>query len=801
MKTLYDSLSRRILILDGGLGTLVQGYGLEEADYRGERFSAHPTPLTGCYDILPMTRPDVIGEIHESYLRVGADIISTDTLNANAVSLADYSLQDCVYEFNRAAAELARGLCDKYTAADPAKPRYVAGSVGSTNRTASLSPDLYDPGARSITFDELAATYRDQIRGLLDGGAQIILIETSIDTLNIKAALYALDSLDEERGASTPVMVSGTLTDASGRLLSGQTLEAFYTSVRRENTLSVGLNCGFGADQMFPYAQRVASVADCAVAIYPNAGLPNGAGGYDETPESMAESLTPYFEAGLLNIVGGCCGTTPAHITAIAEVASRYQPRPIPKPRPLTRLSGLEDLNLAEGDFVIFGDRASTDNAAFAEQIRQGAYESALYQTSSQLSEGAQGMAVCLDADGIEGEQAMRRLLNLAQSDPGVSRVPLLVDSYRRSVLTAGLSCVQGRSLGSALSLKKGDEALLTGVHELRRYGALPVIRLADEQGPAETLERKTTVAARAYTLLKADGTAPEEIVFDLLLSPLGTEQNSIPAFLKTCAWIQKNCPGARPLGRIGECTRTLEAKPALRAALHAVLLYEATRAGLAIALMDPAHLTGYEQVAPELLTLCRAVISGKAGAVSQLLAYEGPTEISLPEKTPTETVELLYAWLGERKIFLPGLLRYAKELTAKVKEATTQPPLPAEGAPRVVLPSLSGDAGELGKNLAIMRFGAKGYAIENIAGKPLPERIVNETIRSEARALVLPGNLPAAREEVIRIADTARRKGLDIPLLVWGPAFSREWAEQTLQARYGGPVQYAEHAADLEKF
>ena len=555
--SIHDQSARRILILDGGLGTMIQGYGLSEEDYRGTRFADWKILLKGCNDLLVLTRPQVIAEIHEAYLKAGADIISTDTFNASAVSMADYGLEAYVYEMNRAAAALARKVADGYTLRNPSKPRFVAGSIGPTNRTASISPDVNNPGYRAVTFDDLRASYAEQVRGLLDGGADVLLIETIFDTLNAKAALFAIEETFAERGRRIPVMVSGTITDASGRTLSGQTIEAFYASIAHANPFSVGLNCGYGAELMLPYIERLAAVAGCAVSSHPNAGLPNGFGGYDETPEMMAATIGTYLDKGLLNIVGGCCGTTPEHIAAIAQVASKYTPRAIPEPEHVTTLSGLETLRITpEANFVNVGERTNVAGSAkFAGLIREKKYEEALSVARQQVEGGAQIVDICMDDGLIDGPTAMRDFLNLVMSEPDIARVPVMIDSSKWEVLETGLKCVQGKSVVNSISLKEGEREFLHRAGLIRRYGAAAVVMLFDEQGQADTFERKIAVAGRAYKLLTENGFPAEDIIFDpnVLSVATGIEEHDGYGidFIRACGWIKANCPYAKVSGGV----------------------------------------------------------------------------------------------------------------------------------------------------------------------------------------------------------------------------------------------------------
>ena len=570
-KPIEEILDERILLLDGGFGTMVQGYGLDEAAYRGERFRDWERQLRGCNDLLALTCPDVVREIHEKYLAAGADIIETDSFNANAVSLADYGLEGCAYEIARAAAGVARAAADTFTARNPLKPRFVAGSIGPTNRTLSMSADVNDPAARDITFAEMCAAYREQVRGLLDGGADLLLIETVFDTLNAKAALAAVDDECRTRGIRTPVMISGTLSDASGRTLSGQTVEAFYASVAHARPLSVGLNCAYGAKQLLPYLERLAAVAETRISTHPNAGLPNIMGGYDETPAMFAADCAEYMRRGLVDIIGGCCGTTPEHIFELAKIAGDYAPRRLPAPRHITVLSGLEPLRIVpEANFVNIGERTNVAGSAkFARLIREGDYDEALTVARAQVDAGAQLVDVCMDDGLIDGPQAMRHFLNLMASEPEIARVPVMIDSSKWEVLEAGLQVVQGKSVVNSISLKEGEGTFLERAATIRRYGAAAVVMLFDERGQADTYARKIEVAERAYRLLTEAGFPPEEIVFDpnVLAVATGIEAHDRYAldFIEATRWIKEHLPHAKVSGGVRRCTRSSSTTPSRR--------------------------------------------------------------------------------------------------------------------------------------------------------------------------------------------------------------------------------------------
>ena len=627
--SIQDEISRRILVLDGGLGTMVQGYDLSEEDYRDDRFAKWEIPLKGYNDLLVLTRPQVITEIHEAYLKAGADIITTDTFNANRISSVDYKLEDYVYEMNRAAASLARGVADRYTMLNPGKPRFVAGSIGPTNRTASISPDVNNPGYRAVTFDDLRISYAEQVRGLLDGGADLLLIETIFDTLNAKAAIFAIEEVFNERHLQIPIMISGTVTDASGRMLSGQTIEAFYASVAHAKPFSVGLNCGLGAELMQPYIARLAARAECAVSAHPNAGLPNGFGGYDETPEKMAEAIRGYLEEGLLNIVGGCCGTTPVHIAAIARVAKEYSPRAIPAPAHTTVLSGLEELRITpDMNFVNVGERTNVAGSArFARLIREKQYEEALSVARQQVEGGAQIIDVCMDDGLIDGVEAMHDFLNLVMAEPEIARVPIMIDSSKWEVLEAGLKCVQGKSVVNSISLKEGEERLLEKAAAIRRYGAAAVVMLFDEEGQADTYERKIAVAGRAYRILTEAGFPPEDIIFDpnVLSVATGIETHNTYGidFIRACRWIKEHCPYAKVSGGVSNLSFSFRGNNRVREAMHSVFLYHAIKAGMDMGIVNPSMLQVYSEIEPELLHLCEEVILNRNDeATENLIAY-----------------------------------------------------------------------------------------------------------------------------------------------------------------------------------
>jgi 5-methyltetrahydrofolate--homocysteine methyltransferase len=595
---LPDLLRERILILDGAMGTMIQAYELDEAAFRGSRFHDHPTDLRGANDLLVLTRPDVVEQVHAEYLAAGADVISTDTFNANAVSLADYGLASLAREMNRAAAMLARSAADAAERAQPERPRFVAGALGPTTRTASLSPDVNDPGARGVTWDELVVAYTDAALGLVEGGADVLLIETIFDTLNAKAAIFAVEGVFEELGFRLPVMVSGTITDASGRTLSGQTVEAFWASVRHARPLSIGLNCALGAKQLRPYLQELSALADVFVSGYPNAGLPNAFGGYDEEPPETAGILSQLMDSGSLNLVGGCCGTTPAHIRAIAAAAAGRRPRAVPDVPRYTRLSGLEPLTITpESLFVNIGERTNvTGSRRFAKLVTDGRYEAAVEVARQQVESGAQVIDINMDEALLDSEAAMARYLNLIAAEPDISRVPVMIDSSKWSVIEAGLKCVQGRSIVNSLSLKEGEPEFLRQAGLARRYGAAVVVMAFDEQGQAETVEQRVAIAHRVHRLLTEQaGFDPDDIILDPNIFAIGTgieEHNGYAvSYMGATRRIKAELPGVLISGGVSNVSFSFRGNDPVREAIHAVFLVNAIAAGMDMGIVNAGAL------------------------------------------------------------------------------------------------------------------------------------------------------------------------------------------------------------------
>ena len=853
--TLYEQLEKRILLLDGGFGTMVQGYGLQEDDYRGERFGDWPVLLKGCNDLLVLTRPDVVREIHEKYLQAGADIIETDSFNANAVSLADYRMEGLAYEMSKAAAEVARRAADEFTARNPQKPRFVAGSMGPTNRTASMSADVANPAAREVTFAQLAEAYSDQARGLVDGGADILLVETVFDTLNAKAALYAIDTLCAELGRAIPVMVSGTLADASGRTLSGQTVEALAASVSHAHLLSVGLNCAYGAKQLLPYLERLAAVAETRISAHPNAGLPNVMGGYDETPEMFAADVGEYLRRGLVNIVGGCCGTTPAHIFELSKIAGQYTPRPLPEPRHTTVLSGLEPLRIVpEANFINIGERTNVAGSAkFARLIREANYEEALSVARAQVDAGAQIVDVCMDDGLIDGPAAMRTFLNLMASEPEIARVPVMIDSSKWEVLQAGLEVTQGKSVVNSISLKEGEAEFLRRAGEIHRFGAAAVVMLFDERGQADTYERKIEVAERAYRTLTENGFPPEDIIFDpnVLAVATGIPEHDgyAKAFIDATRWIKENLPHAKVSGGVSNLSFAFRGNNAVREAMHSAFLYHAIRAGMDMGIVNPQLVRVYSEIEPELLErvedviLCRradaaerlteyaqqvqqtaqtqpqAPDAWRAGTLEERIAHamlkgvadyieqdalEGYEALGSPmaviDTLLMPAMEQVGALFGEGKMFLPQVVKTARVMKRAVAALTPYIEQGSGGtshnAGKVLIATVKGDVHDIGKNIVAVVMACNGYEIKDLGVMVESERIVDEAVAWGAQSICLSGLITPSLDEMAHVCAELERRGLRIPVIIGGATTSDLHTAVKIAPVYSGAVIHSANAS-----
>jgi 5-methyltetrahydrofolate--homocysteine methyltransferase len=713
---LHALLAERILVLDGAMGTMIQQYELTERDYRGARFAGHPKDLRGNNDLLVLTRPDVVAEIHRAYLEAGADLIETNTFNGTRVSQAEYGLEALAYEINVEGARLARALCDEYTAKNPARPRFVAGVIGPTARTLSISPDVHDPGYRNIDFDTLAADYHDAARALVEGGADLLLVETVFDTLNAKAAVFAIERLFDELGARLPVMISGTITDASGRTLSGQTAEAFWNSLAHARPIAFGLNCALGAKELRAYVEELSTVCDTHVSAHPNAGLPNPLAptGYDETPEELATSIREWAQSGLVNIVGGCCGTTPAHIAAIAQAVAGVAPRKVPAPDHRMRLAGLEPFNIGPDSlFVNIGERTNvTGSRAFAKMILEGRFDDALAVARQQVDNGAQIIDINMDEAMLDSVAAMERFLKLVASEPDISRVPIMLDSSKWEVIEAGLKCIQGKGIVNSISMKEGEAEFLRQARLARRYGAAVIVMAFDEHGQADTFARKIEICERAYRLLTrplADGGAgfpPEDIIFDPNIFAIATgideHDNYAVDFIAAVRWIRAHLPHAKVSGGVSNVSFSFRGNDAVREAIHTVFLYHAIRAGLTMGIVNAGQLGVYDELDPALREKVEdVVLNRRAGAGEALVEFAQSVKGKAKDNGP----DLAWReWPVEQRLthaLVKGITEFVVADTEEVRaklEAAGKPPLAVIEGPLMDGMNVVGDLFGAGK-------------------------------------------------------------------------------------------------------
>ncbi|MGL4629910.1 MAG: methionine synthase, partial [Leadbetterella sp.] len=641
-------LQKRILIMDGAMGTMIQKYNLTESDFRSDRFKNHPCDLKGNNDLLSITQPIIIEEIHKEYLSAGADIIETNTFSSNSIAMEDYQMADLVYELSLEGAKIARKAANDFTALNPEKPRFVAGAIGPTTKLASLSPDVNNPGFRAVSFEDLRTAYRTQIQGLMDGNVDILLIETVTDTLNAKAALFAAFELFEERNTQLPIMVSGTITDQSGRTLTGQTIEAFYNSISHADLLSVGVNCALGARAMKPYVGDLSKVASCFVSVYPNAGLPNEMGQYDESPEYMCEQLKDFFEDGLINIVGGCCGTTPDHIRAMAALASQYSPRIPNKKDNILHLSGLEPMSLTtELGFVNVGERTNvTGSKKFLKLIKNEQFEEALAIAQDQVTGGANVIDVNMDEGMLNGVEAMTTFLHLMASEPEISRIPVMIDSSKWEIIEAGLQCIQGKGVVNSISLKGGEAEFIAQAKKIRMYGAAVIVMAFDEQGQADTTARRNEIVERSYKILTEIVQFPaEDIIFDLNIFPVATgiDEHRINAvsFFESTAWVKQNLPYAHISGGVSNVSFSFRGNDKVREIIHSVFLYHGRKAGMDMGIVNPTMLEIYDNIPAELLEKVEdVVLNRREDATERLLDFAETLK-----STKSETEQIVQEW------------------------------------------------------------------------------------------------------------------------------------------------------------
>jgi 5-methyltetrahydrofolate--homocysteine methyltransferase len=834
IRWMREEAQKRILLLDGSWGVMIQGYKLSEDDFRGPRFGNHTSELKGNNDLLTLTRPDIIREIGDAYLLAGADIIESNTFTATETSQADYGLAHLVGELNFEGAKLAREICDAHATSD--RPRLVAGILGPTNRTASISPDVNDPAFRNITFDDLRRTYREAARGLIKGGADLLMVETIFDTLNAKAAIFAIEEAFEELGERLPVWISGTITDLSGRTLTGQTPEAFWHSVRHASPFAIGLNCALGAKEMRQYVAELAGVADTLVSAHPNAGLPNEFGGYDDTPEQMAEKIGEFARSGLVNIVGGCCGTTPSHIKAFSEAIEGVTPRVIPeKPRYL-RLSGLEPFTLTpETNFVNIGERTNiTGSAKFRKLIAANDYEAALEVARSQVENGAQIIDVNMDEGLIDSEAAMKRFLNLISGEPDIAKVPIMIDSSKWSVIESGLKCVQGKAIVNSISLKEGEEAFVARAKEVRRFGAAVVVMAFDEQGQADTRERKFDICKRAYDILvNKVGFPAEDIIFDPNIFAVATgieEHNEYGvAFIDAAARIRAELPHAHVSGGVSNFSFSFRGNDAVREAMHSVFLFHAIKAGMDMGIVNAGQLAVYQDIPTPLREAVEDVLlNRRADATERLLEianqYKGGGAVaevqdaawrSLPvqerithalvhgidsfvvEDTeearqaatrPLDVIEgplmtgmnVVGDLFGSGKMFLPQVVKSARVMKKAVAyllpymEAEQAKNQTKEPAGRIVMATVKGDVHDIGKNIVGVVLQCNGYEVIDLGVMTPAQKILDTAREKGANIIGLSGLITPSLDEMCHVAAEMERQGFNIPLLIGGATTSR---------------------------
>ncbi|MBI3899353.1 MAG: methionine synthase [Gammaproteobacteria bacterium] len=849
-------LDQRLLILDGAMGTMIQQHSLTEADYRGERFADHPADLKGNNDLLVLTQPQIIRDIHSAYLDAGADILETNTFNSTSIAMADYRLESLVYELNREAARLARACADAFERREPTRPRYIAGVLGPTNRTASISPDVNNPGFRNVSFDQLVAAYTEATRGLVDGGADILLIETVFDTLNCKAAIYAVEDYFERHHLRLPVMISGTITDAAGRVLSGQTAEAFWNSIAHARPLSVGLNCALGAKQLRQYVEEVATFADVRTSCHPNAGLPNAFGGYDESPEFMAAEIRDWAEHGFLNIVGGCCGTTPAHIKAIAAAVANVPPRKQAKIEPRLRLSGLEPINIgADTLFVNIGERTNvTGSAAFKKLILNNDYSKGLDVARQQVENGAQLIDVNMDEAMLDGEAAMHTFLNLIASEPDITRIPVMVDSSKWSVIEAGLKCVQGKGVVNSISLKEGEEKFLQQAHAVRRYGAAVVVMAFDEQGQADSLARKVEICERAYRLLTENvGFPPQDIIFDSNIFAIATgiaEHNNYAVdFIDATRELKRRFPLAHTSGGVSNVSFAFRGNNPVREAIHSVFLYHAIRAGLTMAIVNAGVLPVYEDIPTELRERVEdVVLNRRPDATERLLEiaskYAGKGEQTKPPdlswRQGTAAQRLTHALVhgideyidqdteaarqqaerpihviegplmdgmnvvgdlfGAGKMFLPQVVKSARVMKKAVAylipfiEAQKDGHTRAKG--RIVTATVKGDVHDIGKNIVGVVLACNNYEVIDLGVMVPAAKILEVAREKQADIIGLSGLITPSLEEMAHVAKEMQRQGFTVPLLIGGATTSRVHTAIKIAPGYQGTTLWVKDAS-----
>ena len=855
-QNLHQQLSERILFLDGAMGTMIQNYKLSEKDYRGERFANWPTDLKGNNDLLSLTRPDIISAIHQAYLEAGSDIIETNTFNATCVAMADYQMESLAYEINLASTQLAKQVAQRFSELTPHKPRYVAGILGPTNRTSSMSPDVNDPGFRNISFDDLVHAYSEATQGLIDGGADIILIETVFDTLNAKAAIFAVETLFDKLGYKLPVMISGTITDASGRTLSGQTAAAFWTSVKHVQPISIGFNCALGAKELRQYIEELANIADTYVSAHPNAGLPNEFGEYDETPEQMAAELADWAANGYLNIIGGCCGTSPETIRAIVSAVSKYPPHKIPALAKKCDLAGLEAMSISvDSLFVNVGERTNvTGSAQFKKLIVEEDYEAALVVAKQQVENGAQIIDINMDEGMLDAKFAMTRFLNLVAAEPEIAKVPIMLDSSKWEVLEAGLKCIQGKGIVNSISLKEGEAAFIRQAKLVRRYGAAMVVMAFDEQGQADTMARKVDICRRAYHILTEKvGFPAEDIIFDPNIFAVATgieEHNNYGVdFIEATRLIKQTLPHALISGGVSNVSFSFRGNNPVREAIHAVFLYHAIKAGMDMGIVNAGQLAIYEDIPITLRDIVEDVIlnrhpeatekllevaeqfrgSGKAVAqdtqawrllpvykrlehalVKGIADYidEDTEEARLLAEKPLHVIEgplmdgmnVVGDLFGEGKMFLPQVVKSARVMKKAVAYLlpfmNTAPGEQRQTNGKILMATVKGDVHDIGKNIVGVVLQCNNYEVIDLGVMVSAETILKTAREQNVDIIGLSGLITPSLDEMVHVAKEMQRQGFTIPLMIGGATTSRAHTAVKIEPNYQSPTLYVTDAS-----
>lgn len=848
IEKLTEILRSKIMILDGSMGALIQSYKLEEEDYRGERFKDFPNDLKGNNDILCLTKPEFIKEIHKLYYEAGADIVETNTFNATSISQSDYETQEFVYEINFEAARLAKEAAQEFTAKEPDKPRFVCGCIGPTNRTTSISPDVNDPGYRAVTFDDMKTAYKEQVKGLVEGGVDILMIETIFDTLNAKACAFAIREYCDENNIRVPVMVSGTITDASGRTLTGQTVEAFYTSLSHvKDMLSIGLNCALGPEQIRSYIKDLSRISETFVSVHPNAGLPNEFGGYDETPESMSKILEGFATEGFINIVGGCCGTRPEHIKAIAETVKNIKPREVKEQPPYLSLSGLEtEVLRPDSNFMNVGERTNVAGSRkFARLIKEENYEEALSIARNQVEGGAQVIDINMDEAMIDSEKAMVKFLNLIASEPEIAKLPIMLDSSKWSVIEAGLKCLQGKGIVNSISLKEGEQEFIEHATTVQKYGAAVIVMAFDEKGQADSYERKIEICERAYKILTEKvGIKPQDIIFDpnIFAVATGMEEHNNYAmdFINATAWIKKNLPLAKISGGLSNVSFSFRGNNVVREAMHSAFLYHAIKAGMDMAIVNAGQIEVYDEIDKELLERVEDVILNRRDDATERLielaenvkqvdkkdekisewrndpvekrlthslvkgivdyVEEDVEEARLKLEDPVKVIEgplmngmnTVGDLFGAGKMFLPQVVKSARVMKKAVSYLIPfieeqKEDGKSNSAGKVLLATVKGDVHDIGKNIVSVVLSCNNFEVIDLGVMVPSEKIIDEAIKHKADIIGLSGLITPSLDEMVTVASEMEKRGLKMPLLIGGATTSKRHTAIKIAPNYGG--------------